>query len=267
MSWSMRLVPILFLSACGGTFVTEEPSGKGGTDVGGSAGDRGNGGDESGGTSSGGASSGGKVGTGGKVASGGSTGTGGKVASGGSTGTGGKVGGTGGAGGSTTREPAKHRPSAVSCGTPPASLIPPGTGGASGAPLPPPDMCMTNTDCQSGPNGRCIFGRIGQYCTYDACFTDENCEAGAVCMCGSQSGPGNHCSQKGCRVDADCPGSWCSPTFSSCGTYSGVVGYACHTSTDECVDDADCTSSGAGIYCMYSPMVAHWVCSSSQCAG
>ena len=126
---------------------------------------------------------------------------------------------------------------------------------------------MVDVDCKSGPNGRCISGRIGTYCTYDACFTDENCDPGAVCMCGMESGTGNHCSQPGCRVDADCPGSWCSPTFSSCGTFSGVVGYACHATADECVDDADCTSTMKGIYCMYSPMVAHWVCSSSQCAG
>lgn len=170
--------------------------------------------------------------------------------------------GDAGAGGSG-HTPAKHRPRQVVCGTPP-----PGGGGASSAgQQPAPEMCSVDSDCQTGPNGRCIFGRIGQYCTYDECFRDGDCASGEVCMCGASTGTGSHCSQAGCRTDSDCPGSYCSPTFGTCGNYSGVIAYQCHTSKDTCIDDADCASTGVGAYCMYDPMVAHWVCSSSQCAG
>ena len=144
-------------------------------------------------------------------------------------------------------------------------MLPPPTGGSGGQPL--PGMCTVDTDCTMGANGRCIFGRVGKYCTYDACFKDADCGTRTVCMCGTPGGTGAHCGQPGCHIDADCPGSWCSPTFSSCGNYSGVVGYACHTPADECVNDADCSAMGGAAYCMYMPSSAHWVCSISQCAG
>jgi hypothetical protein len=164
-------------------------------------------------------------------------------------------GGSSGGGGGVSREPEDHRPTEVTCGT-----RPPGAGGVSS---PPTGDCAKDEDCTSGFNGRCT-GR-GMECEYDRCFADSDCESGSVCLCGAPAGTGNHCSEKGCRVDADCPGSWCSPTFGTCGNYSGVVGYACHTQSDECVDDADCGDSGG--YCWYSPMIAHWLCSTAQCVG
>jgi len=168
---------------------------------------------------------------------------------------------TGGSGGHVTREPTQHRPEATACGAPPADT---GAAGASangqGAPAEP---CSQNSECTSGPNGRCFMGRVGPYCSYDECFADADCVAGAACMCSGPAGAGNRCGSPGCQVDADCPGSWCSPTLGSCGNYGGILGYSCHTAKDECVNDTDCS----GGYCMYDPQVTHWICNSSQCAG
>jgi hypothetical protein len=165
-------------------------------------------------------------------------------------------GGATGSGGGISREPEEHRPREVKCGK-----RPPGAGGIPASSF---GDCETDADCTSGFNGRCVQER-GMYCSYDDCFADDDCESGAVCLCGDAEGTGNSCSEAGCRVDADCPGSWCSPTFGTCGGYSGVVAYACHTAADECVDDADC--DGLWGYCWYSPMAARWVCGTDVCAG
>jgi hypothetical protein len=157
------------------------------------------------------------------------------------------------------REPVIHRVTEVTCGARPADA---------GDVIPSPPTygeCETAAQCTSGLNGRCVVDRGGFSCDYDLCFEDDDCGSGSVCRCGNPGGEGNRCTQAGCRVDADCPGSWCSPTFGTCGNYSGVVGYACHTQKDECVDDADCAGSGG--YCWYSPMVAHWLCSTANCVG
>jgi hypothetical protein len=223
MSWFRLLLPLILLSACGGSVDTRNDDGG------------------AGGIASGGA--GGSKATGGV----GNGGAGGSKATGGAPGTGG-VG---------PHKPVNHRPTEVTCGTRPAD--------AGDIPSPKNSECETDAQCTSGLNGRCIVGR-GSYCTYDTCFEDSDCGTGSMCLCGSSTWLGNSCSQAGCRVDADCPGSWCSPTFGTCGNYTGVVGYACHTAADECVDDADC-ENGPGGYCAYSPMVAHWLCSTSQCVG
>lgn len=104
-------------------------------------------------------------------------------------------------------------------------------------------------------------------CVYDRCYSDSECLDGTLCECrtGTQ---GNGCLYTGCRVDADCPGSWCSPTMGACGAFGGIVDYECHTPEDECTDDGDCVAPGMGTgYCMYSELPGHWVCSYSSCAG
>lgn len=176
--------------------------------------------------------------------------------------------GSGGSGGKVTREPAQHRSEAMACGIRPTPASP-GSGGAPSGPLPPPQSCVMNSDCTAGPNGRCLSGRAGSYCEYDGCFGDAECGEATVCMCGTPTGTANRCLSPGCRVDSDCPNSWCSPTFGTCGNYSGIISYACHTAKDDCVDDADCggTPNASGGYCMFDPLVAHWVCSDSQCVG
>ena len=116
-----------------------------------------------------------------------------------------------------------------------------------------------------GENGRCGFGRIGAFCSYDTCFSDSDCAANEVCLCDGtgMGGGGNTCVVTSCRTNNDCGGQTCSPTFGSCGHYTGVISFACHTTSDECTVDADCT----GGYCMFEPGVSHWVCSTSECVG
>ena len=132
--------------------------------------------------------------------------------------------------------------------------------------------CLTHDECTDGTNGRCVGNsHDGYYCTYDNCFSDSDCSDG-VCQCGGGwRSDHNVCLPSDCLTDSDCgPGGWCSPSFGTCGEYSGTVGYFCHTCEDECTNDSDCGSTGDGWgepYCMFSPVVGHWVCSDSQCAG
>lgn len=184
-------------------------------------------------------------------------------------------------GGTTTttnppHTPKVHRSTAMMCPQMRAPSIE--DGGVSDAGMMSPDSglpqsCNQDSDCTQGKNGRCGYSRIGKTCSYDTCFQDGDCMTGAVCECrssASSSAP-NHCTggnQMGaCRVDADCgEKGFCSPTLGTCGNYSGIQGYFCHTSADECVDDTECTQMGAG-YCMFDTMVKHWKCSYSHCAG
>jgi hypothetical protein len=81
-------------------------------------------------------------------------------------------------------------------------------------------------------------------------------------------GAGNTCLTSNCRVDADCgAGGYCSPAdnVSSCGS---VLGYFCHTASDMCLDDSDCTGSGMGPQvCTYVPTAGHWECKTSGLCG
>ncbi len=152
--------------------------------------------------------------------------------------------------------PDPTRPNPVAC----SACRPPGT--ATGGP-----DCNSDADCpdtSTGTNGRCVFGRIGGYCSYDTCFDDGDCATGEVCLCDGGSGGGNTCVSGDCRVDADCAGGFaCAPTFGSCGHYFGFVAYRCHRADDTCTVDADC---GTG-YCAYDEVSGHWACSTSECAG
>lgn len=110
-----------------------------------------------------------------------------------------------------------------------------------------------------------VGNRAGPTCTYDACVLDGDCGGVKVCEC---EGQGNRCVDANCHTDADCDGRGCSPTFDlSCGPYDGVQGYYCHTATDECVRDSDCSHDSGSGYCAFSPQVGHWVCGKAFCAG
>lgn len=163
------------------------------------------------------------------------------------------------------RVPKQHRPMAVTCpmDRPPGSMTGTGT-----------SACKTDGDCtdgSKGKNGRCTPSRIGSICTYDTCFADGEC-GGKVCQCRAPataaSADTNHCLGEGdCRTDADCGGGYCSPSFGSCGSYSGTIAYYCHTAKDECIDDADCAGTMMPGYCAYNKPTGSWQCSSSVCAG
>lgn len=129
--------------------------------------------------------------------------------------------------------------------------------------------CSRDADCVDGVRGRCLILR-SPTCSYDECSTDSDCSTGGPCGCemGLWS-DANACMAGNCQIDGDCGSNgYCSPSMGTCGSYSGVIGYWCHTATDECVDDTDCVNPDMGPgYCMYSPEATHWLCSYSSCVG
>ena len=161
--------------------------------------------------------------------------------------------------------PAKHRPTATTCTTPP---------------LPPePDLssttfgpsatfdCKRHANCTAAANGRCIVvgtspptERGGTRCMYSTCNVDTDCRAANACECG---GVVNTCMPGNCRVDADCASGYCSPSFDQCG--GGITGYWCHTPADECIDDGDCDATHFKMHCEADPATARWTCPPTAC--
>jgi hypothetical protein len=151
----------------------------------------------------------------------------------------------------------------------------------------PAGNCQQDSDCNAGTNGRCLQVR-GCYmaCSYDECFRDADCSDNVPCQCrdSSSSTGANTCLvNSNCRVDDDCgPGGYCSPSqLAGCirmctvtcdlGThcYAGTTevpcscnqncgaGYFCHTASDTCVSDCEC--SGKDSACTHQPD-AGWAC-------
>lgn len=161
-----------------------------------------------------------------------------------------------------TPTPDNHRAEAVVCDEtrPPTEYLP----GPDDGEWP----CTQDADCTEGNNGRCsAMPRWGWECTYDDCFDDSGC-GDTVCGCGADWGSdANSCYGGNCQLDSDCgENSFCSPSFDTCGYYSGVVAYFCHTPEDECLNDSDCTAEAEG-YCMFNSGGDRWVCGYSHCAG
>jgi hypothetical protein len=168
----------------------------------------------------------------------------------------------------STREPDQHRAESVPCADTPRL-----GGGRLEADAGGTGSCSTNSDCTDGANGVCsMVGREQWECTYDRCFSDEDC-GDSVCACdGGWRTGANVCLGGDCQTDADCgDGGFCSPSLSDCGDFGGVVGWYCHNCEDECVNDSDCgpdpRGSGLSGYCLFSPTEGHWVCGYGQCAG
>ena len=145
---------------------------------------------------------------------------------------------------------AMRRPAAVACAptpAPDAALPPYGGGNRDGGS---PDLCLVDGDCSDG--GPC------------------SCKGATRGWAGSSNG--NACIPGNCRIDSDCgSGGACSPTVDpGCGSFYGVVGYYCHTCTDQCVNDSDCSSNpngGPAGYCAFDPAVGYWACGYGFCAG
>ena len=190
---------------------------------------------------------------------------------------GGETGGMTGMAGASGRVPLEHRAAAVAC----AMDRPAGACSWASMPDAAVQMCLQDSDCTAGSNGRCNdMPRLsGCHCSYDQCFADADCATGSgPCECraaantAGQSSPGlsatNVCKAGNCRVDKDCAGGtgYCSPSLGSCGNWGGVVGYYCHTPQDKCIDDADCAAQGGGD-CRFDAVGAAWQCETSQCAG
>src|SRR5690606_25374237 len=161
-------------------------------------------------------------------------------------------------------EPQEHRPEEVVCDRERPAVD---AGLQPGAPEPSDieGACVQDSDCTDGFAGRCVNGRGMLFCSYDECTTDSECEGTTVCDCGlAGSELTNSCVAGNCRVDDDCgEGGYCSPSQGSCGSYSGVVAYWCHTPEDECLDDSDCDVG----YCALFPEIGIWACQTSQCVG
>ena len=188
----------------------------------------------------------------------------------GSGGAGGST-GTGGAGGtsSTSTEqpvPKVHRATAETC----TADRPAGTTGAG----PDEGECMVDADCAAGTYGRCVqdLGKA-RACSYDECAADADCGGGSVCECRNPAKhDANVCVHGNCKTDADCQGGYCSPSavtldpFCSLDVPIGSVGYFCHTSADECVDDVDCEGGTATFpSCFFDVDKAHFDCFPVQC--
>jgi hypothetical protein len=204
-------------------------------------------------------------------ADGGGTGTGSGTGSGSGKGNG-SGGGTGSSGGSTdastgeggstdggkkvfTHVPAIHRATAVACSH--------DRGPGDFDPQIMNASCESDAECTMGTNGRCLTTKVAarlNYCSYDTCFTDADC-GGTVCTCREFPNDANRCQSGNCKVDADCgAGGYCSPSADPDKTNFGTTGWWCHTATDACADDTDCT--GNGEKCVYDPTLSHWTCSS-----
>jgi hypothetical protein len=189
--------------------------------------------------------------------------------------------------GGMSRVPAQHRPSAA-----PDCPVERG----SNEPLPPPACsdsstieCEHDRDCVEGNAGRCQRSRFPclVQCSYDQCTNDADCARNKPCECRSapgDTGPNRCLEASSCRVDADCgPGGYCSPSLlatfcvctsvdycktlgdtatcspgaCSCGDSCGH-GYFCHTPSDSCLDDADCSG---GTTCNFDLAHLNWICS------
>lgn len=122
--------------------------------------------------------------------------------------------------------------------------------------------CRQHSDCQERPFGRCSSSHR---CSYDECWTDEDCGPGMLCSCPDHPQASFNyatCVNAGCRTDADCPGdALCRPSVVlGCG--HGLGGYFCPTPQDECATDADCPGRD---YCAYDSDASRWVCEHRRC--
>ena len=151
--------------------------------------------------------------------------------------------------------PGSDRPIAGMCSPCRPTGADPG-GGGGGA-------CASHEDCTAGANGRCSFGMIGAFCSYDACFSDSDCASDEVCSCdGDYFSGANVCVRADCHVNADCSSGRCAPSY-GCLLGGPPEGWFCRTSSDTCATDADC--GGLDGRCAYDEGVGHWACESGTC--
>jgi hypothetical protein len=160
-------------------------------------------------------------------------------------------------------EPKSHRTAHVTCDSKDTKAPPTATFGPR-MPIKPGPACKSKADCKEQPNGRCSLG----HCTYDGCYDDKDC-GNKVCECHEEGVRGYYCKSGDCSVDSDCgDNGYCSPTWGmSCGSFTGVVGYFCHTKEDECTNNDECMKGKEQGYCAYDPTLKHWRCGFGHCVG
>jgi hypothetical protein len=178
---------------------------------------------------------------------------------------GGVGGGEGGAGAEAglAHAPLDHRPSTTAC---PVAMRDPDAGPficeAQEAGVNP---CQRNGDCTKGLNGICANGEASSscFCQYDDCNSDSDCAQPGVCACSGGQRRFNKCATKGnCITDSDCATGYCSPGYDPKDPCT-LVGYYCHTTSDQCIDDKDCTGA-TGMYCVYDDAVKYWHCAGNS---
>jgi hypothetical protein len=129
-----------------------------------------------------------------------------------------------------------HRATEVQC----VSELPRASDGADDTGLYAPN-CAKDSECTAGANGFCgtvpFNGGFARGCVY-GCVTNNDCDAGFVCECGSPVGT---CVEASCTTDSDCTdGLLCAlwTAHATCG--EPIPSYACQHPDDSCLTDADC---------------------------
>jgi hypothetical protein len=168
---------------------------------------------------------------------------------------------------STGAVPVNHRPSGTTCPQQRGpGMLPSSCNYDAGTPA----LCLRDSDCTQGNNGRCVHPDLTPAvcvtgCSYDECFTDSDCAANAPCDCRASAtdSTANTCvAGSQCRVDADCgPGGYCSPS-AGYGPFQCGIAYFCHTAADTCLNDTDCDAAK----CQYDSTAALWRCGGPTCA-
>jgi hypothetical protein len=113
--------------------------------------------------------------------------------------------------------------------------------------------CATDSDCTALPGGECLYygpipsqpGSVGNPhdscgCVYGGCFSDADCDAGRVCLCGDNQG--GTCVAASCRSDADRRVGFLCTSSSNKNPCSPRDSFTCQTPADECGGDDDCLS-------------------------
>jgi hypothetical protein len=97
-----------------------------------------------------------------------------------------------------------------------------------------PPACLTDADCAELEDGRCVSVVLGVQTCVSSCETDEDCEPGLACFCGSDA---NICVPTNCQSDADCGENLLCASYSLqrdlCATGIGI-GFACQLPDDGC---------------------------------
>ena len=171
--------------------------------------------------------------------------------------------------------PLGHRAAALCC---PVTRDPGGTCEADASFVAYNALCARDSDCTKGTNGRCgVFSYVNlepqpgsdadptpgvltvgceSECSYDECFSDDDCPGHVPCDCRASLFLTNVC-RKGsnCNVDSDCgQGGYCTP-------YKDA--YYCHRPGDVCFNDDDCPQGQWGAGCVFGTGAGQWQCVSN----